>query len=370
MSLSIQQGLRDGTLSIESPRFLRGSHRAITGSAAYESYAPYSSYLGNVRSSGKRRAIRGGGHRGVALGYLPGVGVSKSQSARRHRACFPASSWSSKALLRRSCVTPMCREAVEMEGKWENAQSIAKGNLWVSAVSLVVNLPVDALAFRDYYLLPQMPNSTKRGGTSGSTAEGSRRSERMAGKRKRDDEKRSERDAEETEAQESEAQESDAEGWEAQEWEAEDGDESEEEYRPTKKAKTGKGKGKAKAKAVKPMKNTADKSRAKKNVKGSASQASTSGSDSALKKARSQFKVSSRVSRLVYVRAGGSGNWVPGQVASVYALAGTVTVNWYPRLKDGKYDRENPHADHLRNVQTEEEYLAGLTEEESGSGRR
>ncbi|TEB03943.1 hypothetical protein FA13DRAFT_1807879 [Coprinellus micaceus] len=204
-----------------------------------------------------------------------------------------------------------------------------------------------------------MPRSTKRGGTSAS-AEGSRRSGRVVAKRKREDEKRLEKAAEESEAAESEEEESE----EPEEWEPEEGDDgSEDEYPPRKKAK--KGKAKAKVKAAKPKKATTTKTRAQKNSKGSTSKASSSGGhESALNEAKKQFTPGS----LIYVREGGMGDWVAGKVVRVYSIRGTITVNWNPRLDDGKYD-ENPHADNVRNVQTAEEYLAGLSEG-SGSGGR
>ncbi|TEB27624.1 hypothetical protein FA13DRAFT_1712521 [Coprinellus micaceus] len=153
-------------------------------------------------------------------------------------------------------------------------------------------------------------------------------------------------------------------GGEREEWEPEEGDDgSEDEYPPRKKAK--KGKAKAKVKAAKPKKATTTKTRAQKNSKGSTSKASSSGGhESALNEAKKQFTPGS----LIYVREGGMGDWVAGKVVRVYSIRGTITVNWNPRLDDGKYD-ENPHADNVRNVQTAEEYLAGLSEG-SGSGGR
>ncbi|TEB09124.1 hypothetical protein FA13DRAFT_1722632 [Coprinellus micaceus] len=129
-------------------------------------------------------------------------------------------------------------------------------------------------------------------------------------------------------------------------------DGSEDEYPPRKKAK--KGKAKAKVKAAKPKKATTTKTRAQKNSKGSTSKASSSGGhESALNEAKKQFtEALSMLGRVVW-------ETVAGKVVRVYSIRGTITVNWNPRLDDGKYD-ENPHADNVRNVQTAEEYLAGL----------
>jgi hypothetical protein len=150
-----------------------------------------------------------------------------------------------------------------------------------------------------------MVGTTQPGGTS---ACGTRRSNRMAGKRRREEE---EKEKEKEKGGGDDAQESQIEDDE----ESDAGDDSEDEYRPTKKAKTGKGK--AKAKVAQPKKAVASRSRGTPKGRGTASNATASGSNTVLNHARLRFSVSFRVSR--YERAA-----LTGQSREALSTSGQV----------------------------------------------